>query len=226
MVGAWFAGSGVYQQIVFGALIFQLASILDGCDGELARLTFRTSRFGGWYEQLAGSLRYIIFFGALGVSAWLSTGSQIYIFAVGMLAALAVYMLSQMTSFAWNRRHEEPQSIIPEPDLVNAGNSLFGSIYNFWRELNKQDVMAFITFLFCIVFLYQAMFWLALLGTTAMPWDLIGVGAAAVHFQVSTGRIPLPAPGAQAPSVETIGAPKGRSGVHRLPNAGQSTGLS
>lgn len=167
MIGAYFAGSGIYEQIVFGALIFQLASILDGCDGELARLTFRTSRFGGWYEQLAGSLRYIIFFGALGISAWLSTGSQVYFFAVVMLAALAVYMLSQMTSFAWNRRHEEPQRIIPEPASGNEGTSLFGSIYHFWRELNKQDVMAFITFLFCIVFLYQAMFWLALLGTTA-----------------------------------------------------------
>ena len=33
MVGAWFAASGVHQSIVVGALIFQLASILDGCDG-------------------------------------------------------------------------------------------------------------------------------------------------------------------------------------------------
>jgi ubiquinol-cytochrome c reductase cytochrome c subunit len=40
-------------------------------------------------------------------------------------------------------------------------------------------------------------------GTQAGP-TLIGVGAAAVHFQVATGRMPLAAPGAQAPSVETI----------------------
>jgi len=38
-------------------------------------------------------------------------------------------------------------------------------------------------------------------GTQNGP-TLIGVGAAAVHFQVSTGRMPLAAPGAQAPSVE------------------------
>ncbi len=35
-------------------------------------------------------------------------------------------------------------------------------------------------------------------GGTAGP-TLIGVGAAAVHFQVSTGRMPMAAPGAQAP---------------------------
>jgi ubiquinol-cytochrome c reductase cytochrome c subunit len=37
-------------------------------------------------------------------------------------------------------------------------------------------------------------------GTEVAP-TLIGVGAAAVDFQVSTGRMPLAAPGAQAPSV-------------------------
>lgn len=32
--------------------------------------------------------------------------------------------------------------------------------------------------------------------------SLIGVGAASVHFQVATGRMPMAAPGAQAPSKE------------------------
>ena len=41
------------------------------------------------------------------------------------------------------------------------------------------------------------------LGTSVGP-TLIGVGAAGVHFQVSTGRMPLAAPGAQAPAKENI----------------------
>ena len=40
-------------------------------------------------------------------------------------------------------------------------------------------------------------------GTQTGP-TLIGVGAAAVNFQVSTGRMPLAGPGAQAPSVESV----------------------
>jgi ubiquinol-cytochrome c reductase cytochrome c subunit len=40
-------------------------------------------------------------------------------------------------------------------------------------------------------------------GTASGP-TLIGVGAAAVDFQVSTGRMPLAAPGAQAPSKENV----------------------
>ena len=40
-------------------------------------------------------------------------------------------------------------------------------------------------------------------GTNNGP-TLIGVGAAGVHFQVSTGRMPLAAPGAQAPAKENV----------------------
>lgn len=40
-------------------------------------------------------------------------------------------------------------------------------------------------------------------GTSSGP-TLIGVGAASVHFQVSTGRMPLAAPGAQAPTKENV----------------------
>ncbi|HFA47768.1 MAG TPA: hypothetical protein ENJ95_01975 [Bacteroidetes bacterium] len=168
MIGACFASSGVYQQIVIGALIFQLASILDGCDGELARLTLKTTRFGSWYEQFASNLRFIIFFEALGISAWRATGSQLYLFAVVILAALAVYMLGQMGSLAWGRRHEaNPVPLIPEAQRPRSSSTLLDSIFNFWRELNKQDMLAFVTFLFCLVFLYQAIFWLALFGTTA-----------------------------------------------------------
>ncbi len=167
MLGAWFAASGIHQSIVIGALIFQLASILDGCDGELARLTFRTSRFGTWYERFSGDLRYVIFFEALGVSAWRATGSEVYLFAVFVLAALAIYMLAQVSSFAWSNRHNEQIQLIPPPQKSNHQPGLIDSFFNLWREINKQDVIAFVTFLFCIVWLYQAMFWLALLGTTA-----------------------------------------------------------
>jgi ubiquinol-cytochrome c reductase cytochrome c subunit len=40
-------------------------------------------------------------------------------------------------------------------------------------------------------------------GTMNGP-SLIGVGAASVHFQVATGRMPMSAPGAQAPAKEVI----------------------
>ncbi|HUT87340.1 MAG TPA: NTP transferase domain-containing protein [Candidatus Heimdallarchaeota archaeon] len=41
-----------YAASLFAAILIQLGSVLDGCDGEVARLTFRSSRFGAWLDTL------------------------------------------------------------------------------------------------------------------------------------------------------------------------------
>ncbi len=41
-----------YFFLLLGALLAQLSSILDGCDGEIARLKFLESKFGGWFDQV------------------------------------------------------------------------------------------------------------------------------------------------------------------------------
>ena len=37
--------------LVLGALLAQLSSIIDGCDGEIARLKNISSKYGGWFDQ-------------------------------------------------------------------------------------------------------------------------------------------------------------------------------
>jgi len=41
-----------YAASLFAGILIQLGSVLDGCDGEVARLTFRSSRFGAWLDTL------------------------------------------------------------------------------------------------------------------------------------------------------------------------------
>lgn len=37
---------------IAGALLVQVSSVLDGCDGEIARLTHRTTHFGAWLDRV------------------------------------------------------------------------------------------------------------------------------------------------------------------------------
>ncbi len=48
---ALFAVSGYIASIIAGILV-QIGSIIDGCDGEIARLTYRKSRFGAWFDTI------------------------------------------------------------------------------------------------------------------------------------------------------------------------------
>ncbi|MBW2121714.1 MAG: NTP transferase domain-containing protein [Deltaproteobacteria bacterium] len=41
-----------YLALLLGGLLAQFASIIDGCDGEVARLKFRSSAYGGWLDAV------------------------------------------------------------------------------------------------------------------------------------------------------------------------------
>lgn len=50
---------------VLGTLIFLLSSILDGCDGELARLRFQRSRMGAWLDVTTDNIVHWFLFYAI-----------------------------------------------------------------------------------------------------------------------------------------------------------------
>ncbi len=52
LIGAGFLFLGGYINLLVGVFLAQLSSILDGCDGELARLKFMESEFGGWFDSV------------------------------------------------------------------------------------------------------------------------------------------------------------------------------
>ena len=43
---------GGYPALAIGGMLAQLASIVDGCDGEIARLKHSQSEFGGWFDAV------------------------------------------------------------------------------------------------------------------------------------------------------------------------------
>ena len=51
----------------WGAALFMLARFVDHADGELARLTGKTSRIGYYYDYVAGALSSVALFAGIGV---------------------------------------------------------------------------------------------------------------------------------------------------------------
>ena len=43
---------GGYVALLLGGVLAQFASIIDGCDGEVARLKYQSSDFGGWFDAV------------------------------------------------------------------------------------------------------------------------------------------------------------------------------
>jgi phosphatidylglycerophosphate synthase len=71
----WLFSRGTYVTGVLGAVVAWIASVLDGCDGELARLQFTESPLGCWLDTLGDYSFYIAMFiglttGAVRQSGW------------------------------------------------------------------------------------------------------------------------------------------------------------
>jgi phosphatidylglycerophosphate synthase len=66
LVAAVFLVRGDYLSVVLGAAIFQVFSILDGCDGEIARVRNLESKFGERLDNVCDFLGSLIYVLALG----------------------------------------------------------------------------------------------------------------------------------------------------------------
>ncbi|MEE8428854.1 MAG: CDP-alcohol phosphatidyltransferase family protein, partial [Gammaproteobacteria bacterium] len=84
---------GGYFFLIVGGVLAQFASIVDGCDGEVARLKYQSSDFGGWFDAVLD--RYADAFLLFGLT-WhlLMVEMNGWILLVGFMAIIGSFMLS------------------------------------------------------------------------------------------------------------------------------------
>lgn len=166
LYGAWLVASGEYFKIAIGAFIFQIASILDGCDGELARLMYKGSKFGAWYDTITDNIRYIAFFAALGIAGYVNTGSDVYYYSTIIVTVMGLYTAFIMGRYVWNQGGPLTNLEVTKKvdQQVESGGNIFSQLIKRLRGIEKQDVSAFMLFILCIIGLYKVMFWIAFIG--------------------------------------------------------------
>ena len=93
MLGAFFFFSGEYINLVIGAILAQVSSVIDGCDGEIARLKFQATNFGGWFDAVLD--RYADGFLLFGLTYYVYfTNNNFLYIAIGFLAIIGTFMNS------------------------------------------------------------------------------------------------------------------------------------
>ena len=109
---AWLFSLGHYWAGVLGAFLSLAASVLDGCDGEIARLKYQESALGCWIETFGDYSYYIAIFVGMTVGAVRFTGWPIFywfgaIALAGTLVAFAflIYLRTRITAGRPERLH-------------------------------------------------------------------------------------------------------------------------
>ena len=84
---------GNYTNLFIGGIVAQLSSIIDGCDGEIARLKYQTTEFGGWFDAVLD--RYADAFMVLGLTYYLGLlRPHLFVWLIGTLALMGSFMIS------------------------------------------------------------------------------------------------------------------------------------
>lgn len=93
LLSALFFSLGDYFYIVIAGLLAQFSSIVDGCDGEVARLKFQQSDYGAWFDAVLD--RYADALIILGMAyGWWLLHSGIEVWIIGMIALTGSFMNS------------------------------------------------------------------------------------------------------------------------------------
>src|SRR5437867_11330416 len=183
LIASVFLVRGDYVSIVIGAAIFQVFSILDGCDGEIARAKNLESKFGerlDYFCDFIASLLYVLALG-LGlhrsvegmVCAVLITANECFLRAGRSQSSIAP---SELHESFYARHHV----MIGHSGLLNLGERFVWWLF----QLTKRD-MAVVVFL--VIALLVLANWILHLWTIVAGATLVLSAIAAIRFGLGHG---------------------------------------
>jgi phosphatidylglycerophosphate synthase len=108
--GGAFLALGGYWNMLTGAILSWFSSVLDGCDGEVARLKLQESAFGCWLETICDNLYYLFILGGMTIGLVRSSGNRSYLIWGGLLlfgAIMSFFMTGLQRHQMTNGRPEQ-----------------------------------------------------------------------------------------------------------------------
>ena len=99
LTGAYLLAQPADLLQILGSLLFLCSTIIDGCDGEVARLTFQESDFGGKLDILMDNVVHLFLFPGIALGLYRENGDSLALFLgaltlAGVLIALVAYLPS------------------------------------------------------------------------------------------------------------------------------------
>lgn len=158
----FFLFSAVWLQAI-GGLLFLLHSILDGCDGELARLKFKESRWGGLLDFWSDNVVHVAVFGCMALG-WARAEDSVWPLLFGAGAVLGT---AGSAAFVHWRTLRPKRAAGPVYTSVAAGpgNTLSGLL----DGLSRRDFI----YLVFVLSLFGKAFWFLAAAGIGTPLFLI-----------------------------------------------------
>ena len=150
LIGFLFMIHGTYAGFIIGAAFFNLHSILDGCDGEIARAKYLDSEKGPGIDAIGDLIALLLFSIGLGVGLSRSVQYQPviqWLFLIEGVLTAVFNALRLVPDHVVDLLRRGPSAVVftqHDDRLRRSGGRIFGDRLTSWAfELTKRDVVFF-----------------------------------------------------------------------------------
>jgi phosphatidylglycerophosphate synthase len=171
IVGALFYARGSYANYVAGAVMFFVSGLFDEMDGMIARLKFRESSFGTWFEGFVDNVTYLAVFAGIVVGLHRQYGGWAAKYGIaliiGCVLSVVVIALQRKLATSPDRPHEYARTMnqLMEADSSNLASKIVRHIHIFV----KKGVLVHYLLIFTLLGGLPVFLWLAALGSN-LTW--------------------------------------------------------
>jgi len=145
---------------ITGALLFLLHSILDGCDGELARLKFQESRAGGIFDYWSDNTVHVAVFACIG-AGWALHAEAPWAWLLSLLA-VAGTLVSAWLVFSHTMRNRDEDGPLYTSVSTENGKSMLVRIADL---LSRRDFI----YLVLLLALFGKVHWFLAITAVGAP---------------------------------------------------------
>ncbi|RLB92373.1 MAG: hypothetical protein DRH50_09780 [Deltaproteobacteria bacterium] len=133
LLAGFFSALGSYWGFAVGGVLYQLGSILDGVDGEIARVKFLGSRAGQWMDTICDDMSNVVYLTGVTIGTWRAMESHLLLGAglaavtldVLVVALLYRQLLKQkagtLLDFEWDVQKPDRQEKLSSRIIASLG---------------------------------------------------------------------------------------------------------
>jgi phosphatidylglycerophosphate synthase len=170
LAAAWCFGSSTAQGQFMGGLLFLLHSILDGCDGELARVKFKESRLGGTLDFWGDNVVHVAVFSAFAY-AWSAAVDDEWPLRLGAVAVAGTILGASFVYF-----HAMRPRAAAGPLLTTVSPNHRSRLTEILDEVSRRDFIYFVM----VLGMFGKAYWFLALAAIGTPIFFLSVLIAAL----------------------------------------------
>jgi len=187
ILSAVLTARGDYWSTVWGGFLFQMTSIMDGCDGEMSKLKYTNSKLGQWLDTISDNATYLFYI--IGVVVGLSRTGTPHIAFLGTGALFGLCM-TLFFMFYYLIRYTDSGSLVSiQKDFQeDKSGGKWKKVFAQLQFMIKRDFFALFFFVLALLGQMKLILYLVFAGSN-ITWIVLLSSKAGLFKNASKGAL-------------------------------------